>query len=237
MRIEYEDDHVLVVYKPAGTLSQRDVTKDPSIVDLVRQYLGGSEPFLIHRIDRPVSGLIALAKSKRSAELFSRLLRKGRIRKRYTAVVFGVPQASGEFKHFMLEREGKPSVAYRDTPTGTDPKKYKEAILKYELIKTARFHDIKEFDNSFSMVSIELITGRKHQIRAQFSSEGFPIVGDSKYFNQSESVVQKMLKSSFLPKGEIALVANYLSFPHPLKNGTIVEVKIPIPEHWVKFAG
>ena len=237
MRIEYEDEHVLIVYKPAGVLSQGDRSGDLSIVDLAQKYLGTKDPvFLIHRIDRPVSGLITIAKSKRSAELFSRLLKKGKIRKKYTAVIFGSP-ATGttELKHFLLEREGQPTLAYDDIPTGSDTKKYREAVLKYEVIKTARFHSIKEFDNNFSLISVELITGRKHQIRTQFAHIGCPIVGDSKYFLQTEELKNKMLKVSFLSRGEIALSATYLGFPHPLKNGNIVEVKISAPAHWIKF--
>jgi len=83
MRIEYEDEHVLVVYKPAGVLSQGDSTGDLSVVDFAQKYLNTKDPvFLIHRIDRPVSGLLTIAKSKRAAELFSRLLKKGKIRKK-----------------------------------------------------------------------------------------------------------------------------------------------------------
>lgn len=238
-RIEYEDEHVLIVYKPAGVLSQGDHTGDASIVDLAQKLIGTKDPvYLIHRIDRPVSGLITIAKTKRSAELFSRLLKKGRIRKKYNAVVFGIPtQTSGELKHYLLEREGEPTLAFDGVPKNDNPKKYKEAVLKYEVLKSSKFHSIKEFDNSFSLISIELITGRKHQIRTQFAHIGCPIVGDSKYFSQADDVKKKMLDVSFLPRGEIALSAVYLGFPHPLKNGNIVEVKIPTPEHWVKFVG
>ncbi len=235
-RIEYEDEHLLVVYKPAGMLSQNDSTGDASVVDFVKRHLGVQQSFLIHRIDRPVGGLLAIAKNKRSAELFSRLLRKGRIRKKYTAIVFGTPpKEKDEIQNFVLEKEGHSTQVFDTVPVGQDNKKYKEAVLRYELVKSARFHDIKEFSEVFSLLSIELITGRKHQIRAQLSHMGNPIVGDSRYFNVNETVKNKMLKSSFLPKGEIALTANYISFPHPLKNGTIVEVKTSLPDYWVKF--
>ncbi len=239
MRIEYEDEHVLIVYKPAGVLSQGDITGDLSVIDFAQKYLNTKDPvFLIHRIDRPVSGLLTIAKSKRAAELFSRLLKKGKIHKKYTAIVFGIPQPlNGELKHVLLEREGEPTLAYNEIPVNENPKNFKEAVLKYEVVKSAKFHNIKEFENSFSLISVELITGRKHQIRTQFASIDCPVVGDSKYFNQAEQVRKKMLDVSFLPRGEIALSATYLGFSHPLKNGNIVEVKIPVPEYWVKFAG
>ncbi len=237
MRIEYEDEHLIVVYKAAGVLSQGDKTGDPSITDYVRGYLeekGAKAPYigLIHRIDRPVAGLVILAKSKRAADLMSRLLRNDRVRKRYLAVVFGLPtQEKGTLKHYILEKEENGhSIAFDEKKNGA-----KESILEYEVLGSAKMHDIKEFEEKFSLVSIRLITGRKHQIRAQFSAIGHPIVGDSKYFTQAEKIKEKMLKCNFLPWGEIALCSNYISFPHPLKNGNIIEVQSPYPEHWVEI--
>jgi 23S rRNA pseudouridine1911/1915/1917 synthase len=236
MRIEFEDEHLVVVYKPAGVLSQGDRTGEPSIVDYVLKYLKQpkeKDPYvgLVHRIDRPVAGLVILAKSKRAAELMSRLLRNDRIRKKYLAVVFGVPATKkARLTHYISEREGKPTEVFKEKKAGL-----KEAILEYEVLGSAKMHDIKEFDGSFSLVSIRLVTGRKHQIRTQLAAIGHPVVGDSKYFNQTKEVKEKMLKCNFLPWGEIALCSNYISFPHPLNNGTIVEVETSYPGHWIKI--
>jgi len=226
----------MVVFKPAGVLSQGDKTRDASIVDLVEQYLrekGEKGPYvgLVHRIDRPVSGLLMIGKSRRATELLSRLLRNDRVRKKYTAIIFGVPKCNkGELKNYILEKEGEPTSV---VDTGTPG--CKEAILEYEVLGSAKYHDIAEFDGLFSLVAVRLITGRKHQIRTQFAALGNPIVGDSKYFTQSGRLKEKMLKCKFLPRGELALCANYISFPHPLANGKIIEVKISIPKWWPKI--
>ncbi len=237
IRIEYEDEHLIVVYKSAGVLSQGDRNNEPSIIDYVRLYLKGKpgtvEPYvgLIHRIDRPVAGLLLLAKSKRAAELMSRLFRNDRVRKKYLAVVFGKPQdEKGILKHYLLEKEGSSTKAFKEKGAGL-----KESQLEYQVLGSTKLHDIDEFDGTLSLISVRLITGRKHQIRSQFSAIGCPIVGDSKYFTQPEKLKEKMLKCNFLPWGEIALCSNYISFPHPLKNGKIIEIEIPYPRHWVKI--
>jgi 23S rRNA pseudouridine1911/1915/1917 synthase len=240
MRIEYEDQYVMVIYKPAGVLSQDDESGDVSVVQYASQYLAmsgnlpkGQSPYvgLIHRIDRPVSGLMIVAKDKRSAGLFSRLLQRGRIRKKYQAIVFGLPSnKSARLENYILERQ-KESSLILENPSP----KSKQAILEYEVLSSGIFHDIKDYGGVFSLLSIRLITGRKHQIRAQLSAMGNPIVADSRYFNTNIELRKKMLKCNFLPKGEIALCANYISFPHPLMNGKIIEVQTAIPDYWVKI--
>jgi len=236
MRIEYEDSYIIVVHKPAGVLAQDDDSGDVSVVQYARSYFasnGSGVPYvgLIHRIDRPVSGLMIVAKDKRSAGLFSRLLQRGRIRKKYQAVVFGSPPyESSSLKNYILERQKETSLVFEKASSKT-----KEAVLEYELISSGVFHDIRDYGGKFSFLSIRLITGRKHQIRAQLSAVGNPIVGDSRYFNTNVVLTKKMLKCNFLPKGEIALCANYISFPHPLLNGKIVEVQTAIPDYWVKI--
>jgi len=239
VRVEFEDENLLVVYKPAGVLSQRDKTGEDSIVEFVKDYLtrkGVKDVYagLVHRIDRPVSGLVVIGKNKRATELISRLFQRDRVRKKYSAIIFGkLEQPKGELKHFLLERESDTTLTFDKLPN--DGNKYKEAVLEYEVVGSGQYHDIDAFDKAFSLVSVRLITGRKHQIRAQFSAIGHPIVGDSRYFTQKGPLKEKMLKCNFLPWGEIALCANYISFPHPLENGKIIEVQSPLPDHWVKI--
>ncbi|MFH1224003.1 MAG: RluA family pseudouridine synthase [Pseudomonadota bacterium] len=230
LRVEYEDQHLMVVFKPAGVLSQGDRTGDPSIVDYAKQYLRnsgqkqsvqkGEEPYvgLIHRIDRPASGLLLIAKTKRAAELLSRLMRNNKIRKKYIALVHGAPEnKKGRFEDYVLEKDA-------DTVTKVVKKETvgaKKAELEYEVINSK---------GGLSLLSVTLITGRKHQIRAQFSHRGMPIVGDLKY---SKSLKDGSPNNILLHTGEIALCANYISFPHPLLNGKIIEVRSVMPE-WAK---
>jgi len=239
VRIEFEDDNLMVVYKPAGVLSQKDKTGEDSIVEFVKDHLtrlGVTDVYagLVHRIDRPVAGLLVIGKNKRATELMSRLFKRDRVRKKYSAIVFGnMETGKKELKHFILERENETTLALDKQPK--DGKKYKEATLEYELLGRGQYHDIEAFNKSLSLVSVRLITGRKHQIRAQFSAIGHPIVGDSRYFTQTGITKDKMLKCNFLPWGEIALCANYISFPHPLDNGKIIEVQTTLPDHWIKI--
>jgi 23S rRNA pseudouridine1911/1915/1917 synthase len=220
-------------------LSQRDKTGEDSIVEFVKDHLtkkGVQDVYagLVHRIDRPVAGLLVIGKNKRATELISRLFKRDRVRKKYSAIVFGkLDKSKGELKHFLLERESETTLAFDKDPK--DHKKYKEAVLEYEVVGSGQYHDIDAFDKAMSLVSVRLITGRKHQIRAQFSAIGHPIVGDSRYFTQKGPIKEKMLKCNFLPWGEIALCANYISFPHPLDNGKIIEVKTDLPDHWIKI--
>lgn len=239
VRIEFEDDNLMVVYKPAGVLSQRDKSGEDSIVEFVKDHLarkGVKDVYagLVHRIDRPVAGLLVIGKNKRATELMSRLFKRDRVRKKYSAIVFGeIEQKKGELKHFILERDNETTIAFDTLPK--DKNKYKEAVLEYEVLGSGQYHDIGAFNKTLSLVSVRLITGRKHQIRAQFSAIGHPIVGDSRYFTQTGMTKDKMLKCNFLPWGEIALCANYISFPHPLDNGKIIEVQAKLPDHWIKI--
>ncbi|MBN1115168.1 MAG: RNA pseudouridine synthase [Oligoflexia bacterium] len=244
LRIEYEDEHILVVYKPAGLLSQKSKKGDLCVTDLVHAYYksrgyGSMYAGLIHRLDRPVGGPLLIAKTKRAAELFSRAVKNRRVQKTYKAIVFGIPEITcTRLVHYIRNTDGM--VAGIGTE---ENREFKLSELELELIKSGRFHDIALFENSFSLVSVNLITGRKHQIRAQLSAIGHPIVGDSKYFNIegaerknfSGEVLSGMNECNFLPWGEIALYCDYLGFRHPLDNGRLVEVRIEYPRHWIKI--
>ena len=239
IRVEFEDENIMVIYKPAGVLSQRDKTGEDSIVEFVKDHLtrlGVTDVYagLVHRIDRPVAGLLVIGKNKRATELMSRLFKRDRVRKKYSAIVFGdIEQKKGELNHFIFERDNETTLAFDKLPK--DGGKYKEAVLEYEVLGSGQYHDIGAFNKILSLLSVRLITGRKHQIRAQFSAIGHPIVGDSRYFTQAGITKEKMLKCNFLPWGEIALCANYISFPHPLDNGKIIEIETKLPDHWIKI--
>ena len=206
--ILYCDDALCVAIKPAGVLS----TDEPGgMPDLVREALGGGCVRTVHRLDRVVSGLMVLARSPESASALSAQIREQSFGKDYLAVVHGVPpERRGTFTDLLLRNkaERKTYVVHHLE------KGVQEAILDYELLDTAE---------DMSLVQIKLRTGRTHQIRAQFSSRGLPLVGDRKYSLLGED-------------GPIALWSHALAFTHPV-TGTPMAFSAPPPrrEPWVRF--
>ncbi|MEX2602078.1 MAG: RluA family pseudouridine synthase [Balneolaceae bacterium] len=197
--ILHEDDQILVINKPAGLLSQEDHTGDPDLLTLCKEYLqresgNSSEPFLglVQRIDRPVSGLMVLAKTRGAAAELSRLMRNGAIQKFYLAVVEGTPPPNGVLVHHLLKSAELPIVTV--VPEGNRDAKRAELHFVRLGVDPASGH---------SLVRIRLVTGRKHQIRAQFSEAGYPLAGDTRYGGLA------------LTENRIALHAAELRFPHP----------------------
>ena len=189
MDILYQDQDIVLCIKPPRVLS----TDEPGgMPELVRQALGDPEADVrtVHRLDRVVSGLMVLARNPKAASELSRQIREGEFDKEYLAVVHGRPELnSGTFTDLLLrdKRERKTYVVkQRD-------KGVQEAILEYRLLASA---------DGLSKVAIRLITGRTHQIRAQFSSRDLPLVGDRKYSLNEDDC-------------EIALWSHRLTFRHP----------------------
>lgn len=175
LKVLYEDNHLIAVFKPANMLVQGDVTGDVCLMDEVKKYLkekyekpGNVFLGLIHRLDRPVSGIVLFAKTSKGASRASEQFREHTIKKTYTAVVSGEPRPTGTLVHWILKDENKNKVEVFDR----EKKGALRAELAYEVVKT---------DGKHSLVKIELKTGRPHQIRAQFSTIGHPLVGDTKY--------------------------------------------------------
>ena len=206
--ILYCDDAICVAVKPDGVLS----TDEPGgMPELVREALGGGCVRTVHRLDRVVSGLMVLARSPESASALSAQIREQSFGKDYLAVVHGVPEAAaGTYTDLLLRNksERKTYVVHHLE------KGVQEAILDYELLGTAE---------DLSLVHITLRTGRTHQIRAQFSSRGLPLVGDRKY--------------SLLEDGcPIALWSHALSFRHPVTGEPMVfSAPPPRREPWLRF--
>ena len=189
MDILYQDQDIVLCIKPPRVLS----TDEPGgMPELVRQALGDPEADVrtVHRLDRVVSGLMVLARNPKAASELSRQIREGEFDKEYLAVVHGRPELnSGTFTDLLLrdKRERKTYVVkQRD-------KGVQEAILEYRLLVSV---------DGLSKVAIRLITGRTHQIRAQFSSRDLPLVGDRKYSLNEDDC-------------EIALWSHRLTFRHP----------------------
>ena len=202
--ILYEDNHIIVVYKFSGILSQSDSTKDLDMVSIIKTYLkdryhkpGNVYLGLVHRLDRPVKGVMVFAKTSKAAARLSKQIKNGQMHKKYYAVVEGILKEKEGILENKIEKIDNKKVLI-DTPNG------KEARLEYKVLK--------EKDN-LSLVDINLLTGRYHQIRLQFSSRNHPLYGDTLYGSKY--------------KGDLALISYSLSFIHPTtKEKMCFEIKI-----------
>lgn len=193
--IIFEDKHLLVIDKPHNLLSQKDHTGDPDVATLCKAYLKRTSKSgylgLIHRLDRPVGGLMLLAKTPQAARALSKQMRDRLIQKTYWAIVWGSPPSNGMLTHFLQKNDQSNTV--QSVPKSNS--KGKKAVLTFTRLQEK---------NGQSLLSIHLQTGRPHQIRVQLSEEGFPIWGDYKYGKQAK------------PDGRtIALRSTELIFEHP----------------------
>ena len=217
----YEDNHLLVVNKASGILVQGDITGDIPLVDLCKEYVGKKygKPgavFLgvVHRIDRPVSGIVVLARTSKALERMNALFRENRTKKTYWAITEQEPPAeTGNLVHWLIkdEQRNKTTAHARETVGGL------RSELDYQVIARREGQ---------WLLRINPVTGRPHQIRVQLSSIGCPIKGDVKYGSKAQ-----------LNDGSIALHARMLEFAHPVKKEAMV-FKAPLPEkpHWKPFS-
>ncbi|PAP77648.1 RluA family pseudouridine synthase [Rubrivirga marina] len=211
----YLDNHLLAVSKPPGLLTQADRTGDPDLVSLAKAYLkerfdkpGNVFVGLVHRLDRPASGVMMLARTSKAASRLSDQFRRRVPQKRYLAVVEGDPGDGGAWTERVdaIDKGGGGSVDV--VPVGEGQR----AALRYRTL--AR-------DSARSLVEVELLTGRKHQIRAQLAELGAPILGDFRYGNQTP----------FADGRGVALHAYRLVVEHPTKREPVTVVAPP-PEAW-----
>lgn len=203
MELIHVDRDIVVCIKPPRVVS----TDEPGgLPDLVREALGDSNIRTVHRLDRVVSGLMVLARTKRSASELSRQIMAGEFDKEYLAVIHGIPAAAEGTLRDLLLRNKQERKTYVVTETGKD---VQEAILNYRVISGTE---------TLSKVRIELVTGRTHQIRAQFSSRGLPLVGDRKYGSQEDSC-------------EIALWSHRIAFNHPYTRKRMEFIQSPPPAY------
>ena len=203
MGIIYQDKDILVCVKPSGVLS----TDEPGgLPELIRQELGDPNANVrtVHRLDRTVSGLMVLARRSKAASELSRQIRDGEFQKEYVAVIHGKPaEDQGELRDLLL-RNKQERKTYVVTETVKD---VQEAILEYQVLNRTE---------ELTRVRIQLHTGRTHQIRAQFSSRGLPLVGDRKYGIPEDDC-------------QIALWSYRLAFQHPY-SGKPMEFILEPPE-------
>ena len=213
LQVLFEDNHLIIVNKRAGDITQGDKTGDKPLSDVVKEYVKDkySKPgnvFIgtVHRLDRPTSGVIIFARTSKALERLNKMLRDKIISKTYWAVIKSHPKNEKDTLINFLKKNPKNNKSSVYTKEITDSKK---AILHYNVIK--------KLDN-YSLVEIDLETGRHHQIRAQLSFIGFPIKGDLKYgFNRSNK------------DGSIHLHARKIEFIHPVTKEQI-SVIAPTPK-------
>ena len=176
IKILFEDNQLLVVVKPPNILSQGDSTGDEDLLTVLKKDLkiryekfGNVYLGLVHRLDRPVGGVMVFAKTSKAASRLSDSIRRGDFRKTYLAVVHGIPEKQeGTLAHYLCKDEATNTVRLVSEASG----KGKKAVLDYK---------IKALSGKLSLVEIDLHTGRSHQIRVQLAAIGCPIYGDQKY--------------------------------------------------------
>ena len=211
INVIYEDNHLLVVEKPINIPVCEDETKDLDLLSILKKYLkekynkpGNVYLGLVHRLDRPVGGIMVFAKTSKAASRLSKQVSEHKLKKTYVAVVCGKVKEQDKLIDYLYKDKNK-NISYV-----TDKLHGKEAILDYKLL---------HYKNNYSLVEINLKTGRSHQIRVQFSSRGFPLVGDAKYNKNSDN------------KTSVALFAKQLQFSHPITN-EILTFNLELPNRY-----
>ena len=197
LNVLYEDNHIIVVVKPCNVLSQSDSTKDIDMLTMVKEYVkekynkpGNVYIGLVHRLDRPVGGVMAFARSSKAASRLSQMIKGKDFSKRYLAVVRGhLEKQEDELVDYLLKEDSGNTIV-------TTKEKGKLSKLRYKVLEENK-------SNNLSLVEIELLTGRHHQIRVQFASRGHSLYGDQRYGIQDNN--------------QIALWAYKLEFMHPVK--------------------
>lgn len=219
LTILHEDNHVLGVLKPAGMPVQGDDSGDLSLLDTTREWIrikyqkpGNVYCGMVHRLDRPTSGVVCFAKTSKAASRLSEQFRKRETTKIYCAVVHGTPSRKQDILEHSLVMEENPRI----TRVARKGERGVHAELYYHVIAT---------HGGFSEIQIELRTGRKHQIRCQLAAIGCPIVGDLKYGAPHA-----------LDQGHaIALHAQRLEIAHPTRDERII-ITAPLPPYWPHLA-
>ena len=214
INVLYEDNHLLVVEKPINVPTQEDSSKDEDLLSMLKKYIkekynkpGNVYLGLVHRLDRPVGGVMVFAKTSKSASRLSNQIRLNKFNKVYYAVVEGNVKEEERLEDKLL-KDNKRNIVKVD-PNG------KQSILNYKKLKRI---------NNLTLVEIKLETGRPHQIRVQMSHNNNPLYGDQKYNKNSKFGEQ------------LALFAKKLEFYHPTTNELLsFELDLPDREPFVKF--
>lgn len=215
LKVLYEDNHIMVVEKPENVLSQGDNTNDESMLEIIKEYLkvkynkpGNVFVGLVHRLDRRVSGVMVFAKTSKAASRLSEAIRDNLFTKKYQAIVSGIINGNEKLIHYLSKVDGK----------AIEDKNGKESILFYSQIKSFKIDN-----KDFTLLDIDLITGRYNQIRKQLSLIGHPIVNDYKYgytgLNHNDAFGLRCVE---------------ISFPHPISK-EILKFRSDFNGYWKEF--
>lgn len=231
--IIFEDEHIIVAYKPAGIATQTARIGQQDMVSELKNYLsrkpenkGKGEPYLglVHRLDQPVSGILVFGKTRQAAASLSRQIAEGTFYKHYYAVIYGKPEIEKGRLTDYLHRDGRTNmsiVVNKDFPEA------KKAVLDYRLVKTLM---VLEAFQEASLMEIELLTGRHHQIRVQMANAGMCLLGDSKYGTEQDKHFSREIGCK-----NVALCAYRLEFRHPKTGREIHFEKEPEEEIFLPF--
>ena len=219
VKVLYEDNHLIVAIKPAGVLSQSDGSNAPDMLTILKAYIkekyqkpGEVYLGLVHRLDRPVSGVMVFARTSKAASRLSEQIRQRRVEKIYRCVVNGVLEGEGRLENYISKDESTNTVTVSDA----EKPGFKASYLDYKALADK---------DDMTLVEVKLGTGRSHQIRAQMAHAGFPLIGDQKYGKKDNRTK------------DIALEAYKLSFEHPVKREFITfEAPVPDTFPWSLFA-
>ena len=222
MNVVYEDNHIIIVNKQSGEIVQGDKTGDTPLSDIVKQYIkdkynkpGNVFLGVVHRLDRPVSGLVVFAKTSKALSRLNEIFRTGDVHKTYWAIVKKndiAPEATLTDWLTRNERQNKSYAHNREVPGA------KKAVLSYK---------VRSVSDNYMLLEVRLMTGRHHQIRCQLAHMGCPIKGDLKYGSPRSN-----------PDGSISLMSRRVEFVHPVSKETIaVEAPVPNDRLWLALAG
>lgn len=221
MQVLYEDNHIIIVSKEAGEIVQGDKTGDTPLSDVVKQYIkeayakpGNVFLGVVHRLDRPVSGIVVFARTSKALARLNEMFRQGEVEKTYRAIVRDTPPEPEATLTDWLVRNEKQNKSYVSAP---ETKGAKKAVLDYRTIGRS---------DHYSLLEINLHTGRHHQIRCQLAHIGCPIRGDLKYGARRSN-----------PDGSISLCAHSVRFVHPISQKPIhVVAPLPADPLWAQFS-
>lgn len=212
MKVLYEDNHLIIVFKESGEIVQGDKTGDKPLSETVKEWIkdkygkpGNVFLGVVHRLDRPVAGLVIFGKTSKATARMNKMFRDGEVHKTYWAIVQGCPnELEATLTHWIVRNEQKnKSFAYDHEKSGA-----KKAVLSYRVISRG---------DNYSLLEVNLMTGRHHQIRCQLAHIGHPVKGDLKYGARRSN-----------PDGSISLLSHKVEFVHPVSKKP-VSVVSPLP--------